>query len=56
MVLIAASWSVITYGCMSLTTTLDEKWTKFVLVSLTNMGGTTVQYDSKLSQTCIPRP
>lgn len=43
MVLIAASWSVITYGCMNIVPNLDSRWAKFALVSLTNAGGITIQ-------------
>ncbi|KAG0153345.1 hypothetical protein PDIDSM_5198 [Penicillium digitatum] len=42
MVLMSTCWSVATYSCMNIVPSLHGRWAKFVLVSLTNVGGTTV--------------
>ncbi|KAH8890450.1 MFS general substrate transporter [Thozetella sp. PMI_491] len=41
-VVVAVTWSVITYSCLNIIPTLTQKWTQFAILTLTNVGGTTV--------------
>lgn len=48
MVLAAATWAVITYSCMNLIPRMDARWTQFALLTLSNVGGITIQYAKSL--------